>query len=127
MLERTTDPVVDGNLAAQLVDMVRGYQTTQVIYTAADLGLADLLATGPKTVEALAQATATHAPTLSRLLRTLASMGIFAERDDGQFELVSWLPTDGRSRTATSHPPGDGPRRSPTRPSVKVGHPDQSR
>jgi hypothetical protein len=44
------------------------------------------LARGPKTPEELASATNAHGPSLYRLLRALASMGVFAERSDGTFE-----------------------------------------
>jgi hypothetical protein len=46
---------------------------------AADLQLADLMAGGPVHVDVLAARTGTHAPSLFRLLRALASIGIFAQ------------------------------------------------
>lgn len=54
---------------------------------AARLGLADLLAEGPRDAETLAAATGTHAPSLRRLLRALAALGIAAEEADGRFAL----------------------------------------
>jgi SAM-dependent methyltransferase/DNA-binding transcriptional ArsR family regulator len=63
-----------------------GYWTTQVVYVMAKLGLADQLAEGPRTVDALAAATGAHAPTLSRLLRALAGLGLVREGADGRFE-----------------------------------------
>lgn len=73
-------------LAARLVDLLWGYQRTQLLYAAAALGLADQLADGPRPLAELAAATATHAPSLARLFRALAAHGLFAEREDGRFE-----------------------------------------
>jgi len=58
------------------------------IAAAAELGVADLLATGDKTTEELAAATNSHALSLYRLLRTLASVGIFAETSPRVFTLT---------------------------------------
>jgi hypothetical protein len=68
--------------------MLHGYQVSQALYVAATLGIADLLAGGQKGVEELAERTGTHAPTLYRLLRLLASVGVFAEDDAGRFGLT---------------------------------------
>ncbi len=72
---------------AQLLRMISGYWLSQGIYVAAKLGLADLLKAGPRSAADLALATKTHAPSLRRLLRALASVGVFAETDDGNFAL----------------------------------------
>lgn len=64
---------------AILLQMMTGYWVSQAIYVAAKLGVADLLADGPQPVEALATATQVHAPSLHRVLRALASVGIFTE------------------------------------------------
>ncbi|MEA2565547.1 MAG: hypothetical protein QOD49_724, partial [Actinomycetota bacterium] len=61
------------------------YWVSQMVHVAAKLGLADRLADGPKTADELAQATETHARSLYRLLRALASVGIFSEDDDQRF------------------------------------------
>ncbi|MBX6314896.1 MAG: methyltransferase, partial [Isosphaeraceae bacterium] len=70
----------------QIARKIIGFWISQMIYVAARLGLADLLASGPRSAEDLAQATGTHAPSLYRLLRALASEGIFAETEGGRFE-----------------------------------------
>lgn len=67
---------------------ITGYWNTQAVYVAAKLGLADLLADGPRSSDDLAQATNTHAPSLYRLLRALASLGIFADDGSGHFALT---------------------------------------
>ena len=48
----------------------------------------DILLDGPKTIEELAQKTNTHAPSLYRIMRALACLGIFSELDDGRLELT---------------------------------------
>ena len=81
-------PAAQPALAAELTELLQGYQRTQLLYVAAELGLADFFTPGPQSVEALAAATDTHPPSLYRLLRALASLGVFAERGDGRFELT---------------------------------------
>ncbi len=68
-----------------LAGMITGYWVSQMVHVAAKLGLADRLADGPKTAEELAASTQTHARTLYRLLRALASVGVFSEDDDQRF------------------------------------------
>jgi len=68
--------------------LANGYQVTQAIHVAATLGIADLLADGPGDAEQLAAATACHAPSLVRVLRALASVGVLHEDDDGRFALT---------------------------------------
>jgi hypothetical protein len=65
--------------------LIAGAWNTQAVYVAAKLGLADLLAPSPRPVADLAAATHTHARALGRLLRALASLGVFAEQPDGRF------------------------------------------
>ena len=65
--------------------MINGYRTTQAIHVAASLRLSDALADGPRTPAELAAATGTDAPTLHRLLRALASIGVYEELPDGRF------------------------------------------
>jgi hypothetical protein len=55
---------------------------------AATLGLADHLQAGPKDTAELAEATGTHAPSLYRLLRALASVGLIVEDEDKRFRLT---------------------------------------
>jgi hypothetical protein len=71
----------------ELLAVVRGYQRSRALTVAAELGIADLLRDGPQDADELAAATGTHAPTLYRLLRALASIGIFAEGADRRFAL----------------------------------------
>jgi hypothetical protein len=69
----------------QMARMISGYWVSQMVHVAARLGLADRLADGPKTADELAALTQTHARTLYRLLRALASVGIFSEDEEGRF------------------------------------------
>src|SRR5947209_1166309 len=71
-----------------LIRLMNGYWHTQAIYVAAKLGLADILQQGPRSVEELAVATKTNPRALYRLLRALASLGIFAESENGRFTLT---------------------------------------
>jgi hypothetical protein len=74
--------------AALMNNLITGYWSTQAVYVAAKLGLADLLKDGPQTAEELAQPTHTDAASLYRLLRALASLGVFAEDDQRRFSLT---------------------------------------
>ncbi len=71
-----------------LLQMMTGYWVSQAVYVAAKLGLADFLTEGPRRSEDLAAATGTHAPSLHRLLRALASAGVFTEASPGHFALT---------------------------------------
>jgi hypothetical protein len=64
---------------AFLTQLAFGAMMTQALYVAARLEVADLLAAKPQTVSYLAAATKTHERSLYRLLRSLASVGIFKE------------------------------------------------
>jgi SAM-dependent methyltransferase len=59
---------------------------TKSLYVAARLKVADALAEGPLHLDELAQRVGAHAPSLYRLLRALASAGIFAEGPHSVFE-----------------------------------------
>ena len=56
-----------------------GAMAMQAIYVAAKFALADLVASGPKSTNELADATHTHGPSMGRFLRALTSLGIFTE------------------------------------------------
>jgi O-methyltransferase domain/Dimerisation domain len=72
----------------QLFRYITGCFASQAVFVAAKLGIADILASGPQSVDELAGTTTTHPPSLYRLLRALASLGIFAEEQDGRFTLT---------------------------------------
>jgi hypothetical protein len=59
-----------------------------MLYVAAKLGIADLLADGSKPIEELAAVTGTQAPALSRVLRALVSVGVFTQDAQHRFALT---------------------------------------
>lgn len=69
----------------QLSQLLLGNRVQQAVYVAARLGVADMLADGPRTIEDLGNGTGAHAESLRRLLRALATYGVFAEDDDGRW------------------------------------------
>src|SRR5215831_3712473 len=73
---------------AALQQMIYGFAFSQMLYVAAQLGIADLLAHGPKPIEELAAATGTQAPALSRVLRALVSVGVFTQDTQHRFALT---------------------------------------
>src|SRR6188508_3339557 len=68
--------------------LIRGYWVTQAIYVVAELGVADLLEDGPRAPAELAETTGANADLLYRVLRALASLGIFSEDQGGRFRLT---------------------------------------
>lgn len=73
---------------ATLGSMMTGYWISQSIYVVAKLGIADLVASGPQTAEQLAAASDVLPRPLYRVLRALASVGVFREDADGRFALT---------------------------------------
>jgi hypothetical protein len=71
-----------GSAGRSLGDLLNGYQDTALLYVAAKLGLADLLANGSKTSDELAVMTGAHAPSLHRILRGLVIVGICFEEEE---------------------------------------------
>ncbi len=64
------------------------YNLTQMIYVVVKLGIPDVLANGPKSVDELASMVNVHSRSLYRLLRALASQGVFIEDRPGHFGLT---------------------------------------
>ena len=81
-----TTPALPPPLA--IYRMATGHYVSSAVHVAAELGLADLLASGPRHHEDLARATGTHPPSLQRVLRLLASVGVVTEEHDGRFALT---------------------------------------
>jgi hypothetical protein len=74
--------------SATLRRLVNGYQVSQAIHVAATLGVADHLADGPRASDDLAVAVGAHAPSLYRVLRALAAVGVVREEDGRRFALT---------------------------------------
>ena len=70
---------------ARMLNLTIGFYVSQALHVAAKLGIADLLKGGSKDSQELASVTGTHAPSLYRLLRALASVGVFSEDAAGKF------------------------------------------
>ncbi|HEY0408474.1 MAG TPA: methyltransferase dimerization domain-containing protein, partial [Pyrinomonadaceae bacterium] len=83
-------PPTEGQLppGAVMTQMIIGFMNSHAIYVAAKLGIADLLKNRPKSSAQLAQETGVDARSLYRVLRALASVGIFAETDPNVFGLT---------------------------------------
>ena len=85
---------------AQMILLLGGFRVSQALYAAAALGVADQLMAGPAAAEVLAERTGAHPPSLRRLLRTLAGVGVFTEPEPGVFALTPL------GRTLASGQPG---------------------
>ena len=84
----------------RMIELLGGFRISQALYAAAVLGVADQLVAGPAAVEVLAAQVGAHAPSLYRLLRALAGVGVFTEPEPGVFALTPL------GRTLTSDQPG---------------------
>ncbi|MEA2721465.1 MAG: hypothetical protein QOJ39_3329 [Candidatus Eremiobacteraeota bacterium] len=71
-----------------ILQMLTGRWVSGAVSTAARLGIADLLAARPRTSADLAGEIGAHVPSLYRLLRALASLGLLAQDDDERFALT---------------------------------------
>jgi orsellinic acid C2-O-methyltransferase len=75
--------------ATKLFDLIGGCWTSQAIGAAAQLGIADLMADGCESVHDLARAAKCHPESLRSLLRSLATLDLCVEADDGSYTLTS--------------------------------------
>lgn len=73
---------------AAMMQMVMGGFVSQAVYVAAKLGIADLLEAKPQTIANLAEQTNMNAGALYRVLRALASVGVFRETEPQTFALT---------------------------------------
>jgi hypothetical protein len=71
-----------------MLQLLNGFLTAQTLHVAAALGIPDLFADGPVTVDSLAVKAAAHRPSLYRVLRMLAGTGAVREEADGRFSLT---------------------------------------
>lgn len=88
--EREAEMNTNGGRPASAVlrELVNGYQVSQAIHVAATLGIADLLRDGPRSSDELAAEAGAHPAALYRLLRALATVGVFREDDGRRFALT---------------------------------------
>jgi predicted O-methyltransferase YrrM len=78
----TQDPVTE------LMRLVSGFQASQAISVAAELGIADVLKNDALHADAIAQTTDCHPRSLYRLLHMLASVGVLEELAGQHFKLT---------------------------------------
>jgi len=84
----TTQPAMDQSSAQdQMLRIISGFWIARAVYVTAKLSIPDLLEHGPKSAAELAAETKTHAQSLYRVLRALASVGVLAEAG-GKFALT---------------------------------------
>jgi hypothetical protein len=84
----TTDAPPQVDPAQIIFQLATGYILSAALQTAVRLGIADLLANGPRTSGDLASATKTNEDALYRVLRALAMVGVFQESDGRRFALT---------------------------------------
>jgi hypothetical protein len=75
---------LDPDVRSAMVELQQGAWRARAVHVVAELGIPDLVADGPKTVDELAAATKTHAPSLGRLLRATSTYGVLERLADGQ-------------------------------------------
>jgi hypothetical protein len=66
---------------ARLLGLAAGFGIVQALHVAAKLYVADVLADGPRSADAIAEKVSAHPRALYRLLRALASVGVFVEEE----------------------------------------------
>ena len=71
-----------------MLQLISGFWISRCIYLAAKLGLADLVKEESKTAAELAAATGTDAPSLFRVMRALASVGVFSQDAENRFAIT---------------------------------------
>jgi hypothetical protein len=80
--------ITNPEAAARLLELIQMRLISQAIHVVAVLGVADLLADGPKTADELAKTAGTSAQTLLRVMRALVNVGVFSQRSDQRFALA---------------------------------------
>jgi hypothetical protein len=73
---------------ARIARMSGGLPVSRMLHLVVDRGIADLLVHGPRSSERLAEATGLHDLSLYRVLRALATLGVFTELPGRRFELT---------------------------------------
>lgn len=73
----------------RLRDLLNGFQASEALHAAAELGVPDALACGSLSLEALASATGTLPDPLGRLLRVLAELDVVERDAEGRYRLTA--------------------------------------
>jgi len=82
----------------QIMQIANAYWSSRCLHVVAELGVADALGDQPQSTEALAKATDTHPQALYRVLRLLASVGIF------ECQHGTWHHTEASRFLRSDHP-----------------------
>jgi hypothetical protein len=85
-LESRLVSAADNRIA--MARLIRGYRQSRCVGVAVELGLAERLADGPRTADALAAEVSAHLPSLRRLLRALVAIGVVAEDASGRYSIT---------------------------------------
>ncbi len=72
-----------------MLQLISGFWISRCIYVAAKLGIADLVKNESKTAAELAAVTGTNGPSLFRVMRALASVGVFSQDAEGRFAITA--------------------------------------
>jgi predicted transcriptional regulator len=72
-----------------MMQLLFGKQITYSLAAVARLGVADQMNSTPISINALAEKVGAHAPSLYRVMRKLASVGLFTKGPTQQFALTS--------------------------------------
>jgi len=83
-----SDESMRADASAAIMRILAGGWVAHIVHTAAEIGLADHFDQNAKDVASLASATATHPPSLARLLRALAAIGFVNETAERRYTLT---------------------------------------
>jgi O-methyltransferase domain len=78
-VERQEDPATAADVAGQIYQMAGAHMASRLLYAAVRYDIPDRLAGGPRTSDELADDAGLHRTSLYRVLRALATMGVFAQ------------------------------------------------
>lgn len=81
-----TDQAVDSP-QIKMIQLLTGFEVSQALYVIAKLDIATILSNGPQPITQLAAETKTNPDALERIIRFLATIGIFRTKD-GQVEVT---------------------------------------
>ncbi|MGH8140201.1 MAG: methyltransferase [Steroidobacteraceae bacterium] len=71
-----------------MLKLITAYWQSQLVFVAAKLGIADVLVAGPMTADVIARRVGADGPYLQRVLRALASVGVFSTDSQARFGLT---------------------------------------
>jgi ubiquinone/menaquinone biosynthesis C-methylase UbiE len=84
-MEGTTATAKETPPPLQMLQVMAGFWVARCVYILAKLGIADVIKDGPLTADQLAAATGSHGPSLFRVLRALAAVGIVSQDEQDRF------------------------------------------